>query len=144
MSCYATHVRTRICRAASRRTSFPKERLMFTGSCHCGVVRFEIKGEVYGFRHCHCRTCRKIHGTVFGSSALTSAAGFTVTAGEASLERYESSPGKRRCFCKHCGSHVFAYYEEDPSVIVLRLGGVGNYEAQRRMECIWVSYKVRW
>ena len=82
---------------------------MLTGSCHCGAVHYEIKGEVYGFKHCHCHTCRKIHGTVFGSSALTSAQGFTVTSGEATLERYESSPGKWRCFCKHCGSHVFAY-----------------------------------
>jgi len=117
---------------------------MLTGSCHCGVVRFEIKGEVYSFKHCHCWTCRKIHGTVFGSSALTSAAGFTLTAGEVSLERYESSPGKRRCFCKHCGSHVFAYYEADPSVIVLRLGTMENFPAQRPQAHIWVSHKAPW
>jgi len=117
---------------------------MLTGSCHCGAVQYEIKGEVYGFKHCHCHTCRKIHGTVFGSSALTSAQGFTVTSGEASLERYESSPGKRRCFCKHCGSHVFAYYEADPAVIVLRLGTVENFPAQRPQTHIWVSQKAPW
>ena len=117
---------------------------MLTGSCHCGAVQYEIKGEVYGFKHCHCHTCRKIHGTVFGSSALTSAQGFTVTVGEATLERYESSPGKRRCFCKRCGSHVFAYYDDDPSVIVLRLGTVDNFPAQRPLAHIWVSHKVPW
>jgi hypothetical protein len=26
------------------------------GSCHCGVVQYEIKGEVSGFKHCHCHT----------------------------------------------------------------------------------------
>ena len=117
---------------------------MLTGSCHCGAVQYEITGEVYGFKHCHCHTCRKLHGTVFGSSALTSAQGFTVTSGEASLERYESSPGKRRCFCKHCGSHVFAYYEADPAVIVLRLGTVENFPAQRPQTHIWVSQKAPW
>ena len=117
---------------------------MLTGSCHCGAVQYEIKGEVYGFKHCHCWTCRKLHGTVFGSSALTSAQGFTVTSGEASLERYESSPGKRRCFCTHCGSHIFAYYEADPSVIVLRLGTVDNFPAQRPQAHIWVSQKALW
>ena len=117
---------------------------MLTGSCHCGAVQYEIKGEVYGFKHCHCWTCRKLHGTVFGSSALTSAQGFTVTSGEASLERYESSPGKRRCFCKHCGSHVFAYYEADPAVIVLRLSTVENFPAQRPQTHIWVSQKAPW
>ena len=110
---------------------------MLTGSCHCGAIRFEIKGEIYGFRHCHCHTCRKIHGTVFGSSALTASEGFTVTAGDPSLERYESSPGKRRCFCKHCGSHVFAYYEDDPSFIVLRLWTLEDFPASRPMAHLW-------
>src|SRR5436309_6474086 len=116
---------------------------MLTGSCHCGAIQYEITGEVYGFKHCHCHTCRKIHGTVFGSSALTSAQGFTMTSGEAALERYECSPGKSRCFCKHCGSHVFAYYEGDPSGIVLRLGTVENFPAQRPLAHIWVSQR-RW
>jgi len=117
---------------------------MFTGSCHCRAVRFEIKGEIYGFRHCHCRTCRKIHGTVFGSSALTSAEGFTITSGEASLERYESSPGKRRCFCRRCGSPIFAYYEDDPALVVLRLGTVDDFPAHRPMAHIWVTQKAAW
>ena len=44
---------------------------MLTGGCHCGRVRYEVHGRVYSFRHCHCTDCRKIHGTVYQSSALT-------------------------------------------------------------------------
>ena len=94
-------------------------------------------------------TVGRSHGKVYECyalwfSALTSAQGFTVTAGEASLTRYKSSPGKRRCFCQHCGSHVFAYYNNDPSVIVLRLGTVENFPAQRPLAHIWVRHKALW
>jgi ADP-ribosyl-[dinitrogen reductase] hydrolase len=117
---------------------------MHYGSCHCKAVRFEIGSEIYGFKHCHCHTCRKIHGTVYGSSALTSASGFRLLEGNAQLQRYESSPGKRRCFCGNCGSHLFAYYEQDPEIIVLRLGTVDELEAIRPVAHIWVSEKAPW
>ena len=54
---------------------------MVTGSCHCQAVRFEITEEIRGFMHCHCHTCRKINGTVYGSSALVTKAGFTIVTG---------------------------------------------------------------
>jgi GNAT superfamily N-acetyltransferase len=103
-----------------------------------------MHGRIYGFKHCHCRTCRKIHGTVYGSSALTDAEGFRVTQGEPDIERYASSPGKRRCFCRHCGSHVFAYYENDPSFVVLRLGTLDSAPAIAAEAHIWVSHKAPW
>jgi hypothetical protein len=117
---------------------------MITGSCHCGTVRFEVSGRVHGFMHCHCGTCRKIHGTVYGSSALTPAAEFAITRGEPYITRYESSPGKRRCFCSRCGSHVFAYYENDRSFVVLRLGTLDNFPTRRPRAHIWVSQKTDW
>jgi hypothetical protein len=117
---------------------------MYTGGCHCGSVQFEIRSEIHGFKHCHCQTCRKIHGTVYGSSGLTAAAGFRVTAGAECLKHYESSRGKRRCFCQNCGSHVFAYYEAEPEIIVLRLGTVDHLEACSPEAHIWVSEKAAW
>ena len=48
---------------------------MVTGSCHCQTVRFEITAEIRGFMHCHCHTCRKINGTLYGSSALVTEGG---------------------------------------------------------------------
>lgn len=117
---------------------------MYTGNCHCGAVRFEISGEIREFKHCHCHTCRKIHGTVYGSSALVSSDGFRVVQGEDRLRRYESYPGKRRCFCENCGSHLFAYYESDPTFVILRLGTVDGLEDIRPVAHIWVSEKAPW
>ena len=51
---------------------------MHTGSCLCGTVKFEISDEIHRFHHCHCRTCRKAHATVYGSSALVNASAFRV------------------------------------------------------------------
>jgi hypothetical protein len=117
---------------------------MHEGGCHCGAVRFGIHGEIEGFQHCHCWTCRKIPGTVYGSSAITPAEGFRITAGEAQLRRYASSPGKWRSFCANCGSHVFATYERHPEWVVLRLGTVDTLGEMQAQAHIWVSQKAPW
>jgi hypothetical protein len=61
------------------------------------------------------------------------------------MERYESTPGKRRCFCRHCGSHLFAYYENDPSTVILRVGTLDAAPPGLAAEAhIWVSQKPDW
>ena len=117
---------------------------MITGSCHCQTVRFEISEEIRGFMHCHCQTCRKIHGTVYGSSALVRKTGFKVVAGEDSITAYESSPGKKRCFCARCGSHVYAYFDANPEEIILRVGTLDGEPGVRAQAHIWVGQKAPW
>jgi hypothetical protein len=65
---------------------------MINGSCLCGTVKFEIHSEIYGYKHCHCPVCRKIHGSVFGSSALTEASGFHIVSGEDALRTKPVEP----------------------------------------------------
>ncbi|WP_290537184.1 hypothetical protein [Alcanivorax sp.] len=36
---------------------------MYTGSCLCGGVTFEIAGELAPIQVCHCQQCRKAQGT---------------------------------------------------------------------------------
>jgi hypothetical protein len=117
---------------------------MITGSCHCQTVRFEISEEIRGFMHCHCETCRKIHGTVYGSSALVKREGFKVVAGEEAITAYESTPGKKRCFCSRCGTHVYAYFDARPDNIILRLGTLHTDPGVHPQAHIWVSHKAPW
>ena len=117
---------------------------MITGSCHCQTVRFEISDKIRGFMHCHCQACRKIHGTVYGSSALVQKEGFKMVAGEDSIIAYESSPGKKRCFCSCCGSHVYAYSEANPDYIILRIGTLDGDPGVQPQAHIWVSHKAPW
>lgn len=117
---------------------------MITGSCHCQTVKFEITAEIEEFQHCHCHTCRKINGTAHGSSATTARSGFRVVSGEGAVTEYESSPGKKRCFCSRCGSHVYAYYDDGPDMVVLRIGTLDGDPGVRPIRHIWVSDKAPW
>ena len=64
---------------------------MLTGSCLCGAVRYEIDAPVADIVHCHCHTCRKAHGTLYGSSAMVRRADFKLTEGAEALIGYQSS-----------------------------------------------------
>ena len=114
---------------------------MVTGSCLCKRVRYEINGPIYSFVHCHCQTCRKVHGTVYGSSALVQKAHFQVVSGEQAISRYESSPGKHRCFCSFCGTHVFA---EKADKVILRIGTLDSDPGIRPEGHIWINHKALW
>ena len=79
---------------------------MIQGHCLCGAVRYEIDGPLSNLLHCHCSMCRKHHGTAFATWAVAPLSSFRLTAGADSIERYASSPGLHRSFCRHCGSVV--------------------------------------
>ena len=117
---------------------------MYKGSCHCGAVAYEVTGPITGFEHCHCQTCRKIHGTVYGSSAVVEHADFRVTKGRDALTDYASSPGKIRHFCSHCGSHVFATDSRDGEVLILRMGTLDPGHGLKPEAHIYVSDQADW
>lgn len=117
---------------------------MHTGSCLCKKVTFQISTQVRRFHHCHCRTCRKVHATVYGSSALVDEASFQIASGEESLSQYDSSPGKTRYFCKNCGTHVFARCDRNPNDVVLRIGALDGDLGIKAHRHIWVSHKPDW
>ena len=116
---------------------------MISGSCLCGQVRYEVDGELGGFVHCHCRTCRKAHGSAFSTVAAVPRTSFRWVAGEASLKSFESSPGKFRRFCAQCGSHIVAERPAQPTIL-LRLGCLDT-PAQGQPRChIWRSDGASW
>ena len=116
---------------------------MISGSCLCGQVRYEVDGELGGFVHCHCRTCRKAHGSAFSSVAAVPKSAFRWVAGESLLKAYESSPGKFRSFCSHCGSHIVANRPAQPTIL-LRLGCLDT-PAPGEPKChIWRSDGASW
>ena len=117
---------------------------MQTGSCLCGTVGFEVRAPIRRFHHCHCRTCRKAHATVYGSSALTDDCGFEITRGGSSIAEFQSSPGKTRYFCSNCGTHVFARCDRDPDDVILRIGALDGDLDFKAIGHIWVSHKPDW
>jgi hypothetical protein len=72
--------------------------------------------------HCHCETCRKAHGAAFSTTVRVARAGFRWTAaGQELLTIFESSPGRRRTFCRACVSQMIAAWDHEDRII-LRAG----------------------
>jgi hypothetical protein len=118
---------------------------MIKGGCHCGRVVYEITGPVTGFKHCHCHTCRKFHGSVYGSSGLVKSGHFSVVKGREHLTAYLSSPAKRRYFCSSCGCHVFAVEaRQDHEQTILRIGTLEPGHGLKPEGHIYVQDKVDW
>lgn len=116
---------------------------MVKGSCLCGGVKYEISGEMGEITHCHCTTCRKAHGAAFSSVSAVRLENFKVTAGEEILKFYESSPGKKRYFCPHCGAHIYAHRQTQQHII-LRFGTLDDDPGVRPVNHIWMSMKPPW
>lgn len=115
---------------------------MINGSCLCGAVTYEISGAVGNIVHCHCKTCRKAHGSAFSSVAAVLDNDFTLLSKD-SLKSYESSAGKHRYFCSDCGSQIYAKRENTPHII-LRLGCLDDDIDSIEKAHIWVSEKAKW
>ena len=92
---------------------------MHRGSCLCGAVRYQIDTPIESATHCHCSQCRKGHGAAFGSYCTVPWSSFHWIAGEDSVARYQSSPGVTRSFCRHCGTTLQWYSDQQTVGITL-------------------------
>lgn len=115
---------------------------MITGGCLCGAVRFQIEAAGPSY-HCHCSRCRKWSGGAFASSMRAPLASLRITAGEAELTRYVSSPGILRCFCRHCGSSLFTE-RHDRGLVHIRLGATDGDPGVRPQFHAFVGSKAPW
>jgi len=118
--------------------------MAYTGSCLCGGVKFQIEGELTPIRVCHCLQCRKAQGGPFATVIPVDTSAFRFLSGEQLLKSYESSPGKERVFCSHCGSPVLSRRQAVRNVVRVRVGlidepvGVGlAWHAYTGSKCDW-------
>jgi len=79
--------------------------MKYQGGCLCGGVSIEITGTIKHVMHCHCKMCRKAHGSSFASFGLVSEHDFKVS-GTSYIRSYKSSANVTRTFCCICGSNV--------------------------------------
>lgn len=118
---------------------------MLRGSCACGRVRYELRGELVGpLGYCHCWQCRKHSGSSFGTTAAVKTSELQVVAGEELLSSWESSPGVHRFFAGCCGSPLYKRRDDFPALLGLRLGSLDADPGRTVEEHIFVSSKVPW
>jgi uncharacterized protein (DUF1330 family) len=84
------------------------------GGCHCGRVRFRVRGELAGVTACNCSICAKkgfLHWIV-------AAEAFELLQGADELVTYEFNTGTaKHRHCRHCGIHAFYVPRSDPDKI---------------------------
>ncbi|KAI1430112.1 Mss4-like protein [Xylaria sp. FL1777] len=99
-----------------------------TGSCLCGGIKLEIHGAPFMQNLCHCSSCQKSTGAVFGSLAVYKTEQVTVTEAEPDvLKTYvdtspESGGVLKRSFCGKCGSPVKIQKGSTPETMVVPVG----------------------
>ena len=116
--------------------------MVITGSCLCRAVSYEITGSLKAAGHCHCLICRKSHGAAFATWAHVSPDQFRWRSGVEFVARYESSPGKERCFCQKCGSPLVL--SDSGKITEVVLATVDGDPGVRPGEHIFVGFKAPW
>jgi hypothetical protein len=80
-------------------------RQTYTGSCHCGAVRYEAEAEISGVVACNCSFCQK-KGTLL---AFTDEEDFRLTEGADRIAEYRFNRHViGHVFCTTCGVEPFA------------------------------------
>jgi len=88
-----------------------------TGSCECGAVTYETRGELRPIVACHCTQCRKLTGHHMAATASLEK-DLTITKGDNDLTWYQSSDFAKRGFCSKCGSQLFWQQKGSPQVSI--------------------------
>jgi hypothetical protein len=98
--------------------------VMITGRCECAKVRYEVRGELTEFCHCHCSICRRIHGAAFVTWGQVSRDQFTYLAGEDHLRTYSYSDRADSLFCDNCGSTLLVDFKTEVDMLYITMGTV--------------------
>lgn len=117
---------------------------MHNGSCLCGAVKYEVRGDLGQGVYCHCSRCRKASGSAFASNAIVAAKDFVVVKGEDSLKKFSTPAGVHRLFCANCGSPIVSSRDSLPDVVRLRLGTLDTPVPAAPSAHIFVASKAAW
>ncbi|MGR3958289.1 aldehyde-activating protein [Vibrio lentus] len=117
---------------------------MYKGSCLCGSIQFELDGGVTDIIHCHCSLCRKASGSAYATNGFINAEDIKLTDKNSTLTFYESSEGKRKYFCKTCGSPIYSSNSQSPKRLRLRLGILDTEISERPISHNFVTSKANW
>jgi hypothetical protein len=117
---------------------------MYNGSCLCGAVQYEIRGELGAGFFCHCSRCRKAGGSAFAANVLVATTDFVITVGESSLRQFSTAEGSHRLFCERCGSPIYSRREQMPEIVRVRMGSLDTPVGQGPDAHIFVASKAPW
>lgn len=107
-----------------------------TGGCHCGHLRYQVRGAFGPVANCHCAFCRRVHGAAFTTVAFIAPDCFTWLSPSTNPSRYHTPLGAVRSFCGRCASPIFNYSP------VLELGAVITNSLDSSQPPPWLHVNV--
>jgi len=130
-------------------TTIPSERNS-SGSCLCGGVRYELRGEPLKSVVCHCLECRKASGSSFMANSMYKSSQLKIIAGEPNLKTYDdrkaaSSATRHRQFCSVCGSPLFTTNPNLENVVIVTSGSLDDgWKEWRPQAEIYCMRRAEW
>ena len=117
-----------------------------TGSCRCGAVTYEVRGEAVWSAGCCCRDCARSTGTPYVVWVGFSPDSIVFAGAERRIA--ETSAGVLRGFCPDCGSPV-SYgrgrgYEPATPILYVSAMTLADPEAFPPTEVVWYSQRPAW
>lgn len=79
----------------------------YRGSCFCGTVEIEVKGDPAAAGYCHCTSCRRWSAGPINAFTLWRPSALAVTRGADQIGSDRKTPRSDRKWCKVCGGHLF-------------------------------------
>lgn len=116
--------------------------MAITGECFCGVVKYEVSGQLMDATSCHCSQCRKAFNGQGSAFARVKQSEFKWLSGEDNLSLYESTQGYGIQFCKTCGSTLAGTLNGE--VFGVTLGCVNGDPEVGEITHIHVASKANW
>lgn len=89
-----------------------KHETIHRGSCFCGAVRVEVRGEPEAMGYCHCESCRHWSAGPVNAFSLWKPETVKITRGTDKLGGYWKTPQSHRRWCTVCGGHVLTEHPE--------------------------------
>ena len=100
----------------------------YEGGCHCGRVRFRVRGDLDTISECNCSMCT-MKGYIHLIVPLDH---FEILAGQDQLTTYTfNTKVARHTFCRTCGIHPFYVPRSDPDKIDVNVRCLDGVDVSR-------------
>ncbi len=113
-----------------------------TGRCLCGAIHYACGPLLYPLTLCHCRSCRRASGAHALGWLTVAATDLRYTQGQP--VEFESSRGRHRAFCGHCGSPLTYRSDARPAEIDVTLGTLDRPGRLAPVDHIWMEDAPGW
>lgn len=114
------------------------------GGCHCGAVRYAVRGPWKFQFLCHCDACSKLNGGMRLAGATVDSADLELN-GQTQSYVYDGGKAKIEVrFCTTCGTPLAAFPEAYPGAAVVRANTLDDRLAFQPAKSIFTQTACAW